>query len=224
MEGYILLHRKMSENPLYLSEPFNRALAWIDLLLLANFKENYFYVRGVKVEVKRGQIGWGLDKLSTRWKWSRGKVERFLKDLETERQIVRQKNNVTTLISIVKYEDYQTNSKADSKANSKADSKADGHIRKKDNKVKETIYTSDFDLFWLKYPKKTGKGGAFASFKRLQKSEVAKISNALEWQIKSEQWLKDNGQYIPNPQTYINQKRFDDEPIIKQKMKNQVLN
>lgn len=94
----------------------------------------------------------------------------------------------------------------------------------KERKVKETIYTSDFDLFWFKYPKKTGKGGAFASFKRLQKSEVAKISNALEWQIKSEQWLKDNGQYIPNPQTYINQKRFDDEPIIKQKMKNQVLN
>ena len=137
MEGYILLHRKLFDNPLYVSEPFNRALAWIDLLLLANYRESYYYVRGVKITVKRGQLGWGLDKLANRWKWSRGKVERFLCDLETEKQIVRQKNNVTTLISITKYEDYQTSSKADSKANSKADSKADGHIIKKDNKEKE---------------------------------------------------------------------------------------
>ena len=137
MEGYILLHRKLFENPLYVSEPFNRALAWIDLLLLANYRESYYYVRGVKITVKRGQLGWGLDKLANRWKWSRGKVERFLCDLETEQQIVRQKNNVTTLISITKYEDYQTSSKADNKADSKANSKADGHIIKKDNKEKE---------------------------------------------------------------------------------------
>lgn len=224
MEGYILLHRKMSENPLYLSEPFNRALAWIDLLLLANYRENYFYVRGVKVKVNRGQLGWGLEKLSTRWKWSRGKVERFLNDLETEKQIVRQKNNVTTLISIVKYEDYQTNSKADSKANDKADSKADRHIRSKDNKVKESIYMTDFNLFWTKYPKKTGKGAAFSSWKKLTKHEKQKIDSALDWQILSDQWLKDSGQYIPNPQTYLNQKRFDDEPTKIRKMTNQVYN
>ena len=137
MEGYILLHRKLFDNPLYVSEPFNRALAWIDLLLLANYRESYYYVRGVKITVKRGQLGWGLDKLANRWRWSRGKVERFLCDLETEQQIVRQKNNVTTLISITNYEDYQTNGKADNKANSKASSKADGHIIKKDNKDKE---------------------------------------------------------------------------------------
>ena len=54
-----------------------------------------------------------------------------VKTLENENQIVRQKNNVTTLISIVNYNEYQTddkaNSKPNSKANSKPNSKANGH-------------------------------------------------------------------------------------------------
>lgn len=34
---------------------------------------------------------------------------------------------------------------------------------------------------------------------------------ALEKQKQSKQWLKDNGQYIPNPTTWLNQKRWEDE-------------
>lgn len=123
MSGWIKLYRKITENPLYFSEPFNRSLAWIDMLLLANHADSFFFKRGVKVEVKRGQIGYDLDSLAKRWKWSRGKVERFIKFLENDNQIVRQKTNVTTLISIVNYKDYQTDDKANDKPNSKANDK-----------------------------------------------------------------------------------------------------
>lgn len=95
------------DNPLYLSEPFTRMQAWIDLLLLANHKEGFFYVRGNKVVVGRGQVGTSSRTLASRWQWSRGKVERFLKDLENDNQIEPQKNNVITLISICNYDDYQ---------------------------------------------------------------------------------------------------------------------
>lgn len=95
------------DNPLYLSEPFTRMQAWIDLLLLANHKEGFFYVRGNKVVVGRGQVGTSSRTLASRWQWSRGKVERFLKDLENNNQIEPQKNNVITLISICNYDDYQ---------------------------------------------------------------------------------------------------------------------
>jgi hypothetical protein len=81
--------------------------AWIDLLLLANHKEGFFYVRGNKVVVGRGQVGTSSRTLASRWQWSRGKVERFLKDLENDNQIEPQKNNVITLISICNYDDYQ---------------------------------------------------------------------------------------------------------------------
>ena len=107
MEGGIKIDRKIMDNPLYLSEPFTRMQAWIDLLLLANHKEGFFYVRGNKVVVGRGQVGTSSRTLASRWQWSRGKVERFLKDLENDNQIEPQKNNVITLISICNYDDYQ---------------------------------------------------------------------------------------------------------------------
>ena len=110
----------MMDNPLYHSEPFNRTHAWIDLLLLANSNDNFFYKRGIRVNIQRGQIGHDADTLAKRWKWSRGKVERYLTMLESDGMIVRQKSNVTTLISICKYDDYQANDKANSKANDKA--------------------------------------------------------------------------------------------------------
>ena len=127
MEGWIKLHRKIVENPYYFSEPFTRSQAWIDLIILANHKENFFFKRGIKVIVKVGEVGYDLDTLGKRWKWSRGKVERFVNELENDKQIVRQKTNVTTLISIVNYILYQTDGKAKEKTNNKPNSKADGH-------------------------------------------------------------------------------------------------
>lgn len=118
-EGWIKLHRKLMENPLYFSEPFTKCQAWIDLLLLANMKDGFFFKRGIKVDVKRGQIGYDIESLAKRWMWSRGKVERFISILESDYQVVRQKSNVTTLISIVNFNSYQENSKPNDTPNSK---------------------------------------------------------------------------------------------------------
>lgn len=97
----------------YFSEPFCRNAAWFDLILLANHDENYFRARGIRITVKRGQVGYGMRELSKRWRWSRGKVERFMKELEFDKKIVRQKNNVTTLISLVNYSKYNSNDTTD---------------------------------------------------------------------------------------------------------------
>lgn len=116
-EGFILLYRQMMESEMWKSEPFTRGQAWVDLLMLANHQDGWFRCRGVRVEVKRGQVGYGAVALGKRWQWSRGKVNRFLKELEMDQQIEQQKNNVTTLISIKKYDEYQA--KQDSKKNNK---------------------------------------------------------------------------------------------------------
>ena len=79
----------------------------MDLVLLANHKEGIIRKRGIKVIVERGQLGHSERTLAKRWRWSRGKVRRFLDELETEQQIVPQKTNTTTLITIVNYEMYQ---------------------------------------------------------------------------------------------------------------------
>ncbi|MDX8341178.1 hypothetical protein SLH46_18410 [Draconibacterium sp. IB214405] len=107
MEGWIKLYRKIAENPLWLIKPFSRGQAWIDLLILANHKPGFFYVRDVKVKVERGQVGWSEPKLSERWGWSRTKVRKFLKDLAEEQQIVLGKKSVTQIITILNFDECQ---------------------------------------------------------------------------------------------------------------------
>lgn len=71
----------------------------------------------------------------------------------------------------------------------------------------------DFETFWMSYPKKVGKKDAFKSFQKARKSglpDIHVLVAAIEQQRKSDQWRRDNGQYIPNPSTWINQGRWDD--------------
>ena len=40
------------------------------------------------------------------------------------------------------------------------------------------------------------------------------MMNSLEQFRGSKDWLKDNGQYIPYPSTWLNQKRWEDEDVV----------
>ena len=69
---------------------------------------------------------------------------------------------------------------------------------------------NDFNTFWEAYPKKVGKGKAKESWEK-QKPDLDTVLKTLQWQIHSDQWVKENGAFIPNPATYINQQRWEDE-------------
>jgi len=56
-QGWIKLHRKLTDNPLWLKEPFTAGQAWVDLILLANHKSGVIWKRGIMISVKRGQVG-----------------------------------------------------------------------------------------------------------------------------------------------------------------------
>jgi len=76
---------------------------------------------------------------------------------------------------------------------------------------KEKEVDNGFNLFWNTYPRKVGKGKAEEAWVK-HKPNVEDVIKTLTWQKESKQWFKDNGTYIPNPTTYINQKRWLDEP------------
>ena len=111
--GYALIHRKIINNSLYFAEVFSRNQAWIDMILIANYTNRKIDIRGNLISVSRGQIARSEANLAERWKWSRGKVRRFLKVLVDEGMIVQQKTPAITLISIVNYDAYQSNKSAD---------------------------------------------------------------------------------------------------------------
>ena len=72
-----------------------------------------------------------------------------------------------------------------------------------------------FEEFWQAYPKKVGKTAAQKAWSKLKshKNSLELIKDALKWQRVSDQWTKENGQFIPNPATYLNQGRWLDTPI-----------
>lgn len=125
MDGWIKLYRKIAENPLYFAEPFTRMQAWIDMLVIANYEDSYIYVRGNKIQIKRGQIGKSQDTLAERWKWSRGKVVRFLDELQKSGQIAQQKSKIMSLISVSNYDSYQGVDTTDSTSNGTTDKTTD---------------------------------------------------------------------------------------------------
>ena len=109
-QGWIAVYRRILEGQLWKEKPFSRAQAWIDLLLIANYRDGTIWVRNIPVPVKRGQVGWSQIRLAGRWGWSRGKVRRFLEYLENESQIVQhtiqQSERLTTIITLKNYEKY----------------------------------------------------------------------------------------------------------------------
>ncbi len=107
-QGWIKIHRQVQHTSLWLREPFTRGQAWIDLLMLANHEDGWILVRGIRVVVKRGQVGWAEVSLAKRWQWSRSKAKAYLSLLETEQQIVQHRNNTSLLITIRNYDLYQT--------------------------------------------------------------------------------------------------------------------
>ena len=70
-----------------------------------------------------------------------------------------------------------------------------------------------FEVFWERYPKKLNKSKAKIAFNRECKSEekLKIILDALEQHKKQDDWMKENGKFIPHPTTWLNGRRWEDE-------------
>ena len=78
-------------------------------------------------------------------------------------------------------------------------------------------WESRFDEFWKLYPSRngvrTGKAMARKAWMKLKGDDALfeLILKALMWNLHSnDDWLKDNGQFIPMGSTWLNQKRWED--------------
>lgn len=76
-----------------------------------------------------------------------------------------------------------------------------------------SVQQERFKEFWRCYPRKVGKGAAEKAWDKIKpnKALLPQILSALDQQKEREQWQRDNGRYIPNPATWLNQKRWEDD-------------
>lgn len=249
MDGWICLHRKICENWIWSKKPFSEGQAFVDLLLMANYKEKKFRLGDEVIKADIGTIVTSKIKLSERWGWSKTKVTSFLKALESDKMITTISDHRKTTISIVNYgayQDFQTEKNPlkihsetteipvkdlprtteepfenhsetteellkDTNNKDNKDNK-DNNGNKENNSSLPQKVDDGFEKFWQAYPRKKAKDAALKAWKKLKPDEnlLNVMLAAIERQKKSDQWLKDNGQFIPYPATWLNGKRWED--------------
>lgn len=108
MSGWIKIHRSIKDHWLYTEKRvFSRFEAWNDILLTVNYSDAQTLIKGKLYNVKRGESILSLDSWAKRWGWEKSTVRRFLKLLENESMVVLDSDNVTTRLTVCKYESYQ---------------------------------------------------------------------------------------------------------------------
>lgn len=110
--GWISIHRQILQCDIWdTDEPYSKRDAWIYLLLKATRQDHILLIKNHAVELKRGEYCVSERYLATAWKWSRGRVKRYLELLEKLEMIKIKKSEKQTtsetIISIVNYGFYQ---------------------------------------------------------------------------------------------------------------------
>ena len=105
--GYIKLYRSMLDNPVVNKDADHLAI-WIYLLLNATHKEIYSMFRGKKIALSPGQLITGRKVIGRKYNISESKVQRVLKTFENEQQIEQQSSNKNRLITILHWNEYQS--------------------------------------------------------------------------------------------------------------------
>ncbi len=217
--GWIALNRALLSSDIWTTETFTRGQAWVDLLLLTNYQDGHIRVRGMRIAILRGQCGWSETRLADRWGWSRGKVRRFMRELQEDGRIFKETDNKKTVITICNYSDYQEMARGGSTANRTANrttnSTKNGTLinkENKENKENNNIIVG-FEDFWKNYPSIRPKGPkkrACEKYVKLVKSGVSTEEIIAGLQRYGE-YIDVTGSYNKHAITWLNQRGWEED-------------
>lgn len=83
--------------------------------------------------------------------------------------------------------------------------------------------TEEFKAFWDAYPRHANKPGARTEFAKADVPLETLLDSIEQWK-KTDQWSKDDGQYIPYPAKWLKERRWEDTPVAKAQPKNKLSN
>ena len=105
-QGWIKLHRSITETDIWFAEPFSPAMAFIDLLLRANHKDSWWKSK----RILRGQLWTSKNMLEQRWRVGHVRVNKILNMLASEEMIAIEYHSMGVLITVLNYDKYQSTS------------------------------------------------------------------------------------------------------------------
>jgi len=88
-------------------------------------------------------------------------------------------------------------------------------ITKETIQKKKTFLSDSFEKFWKTYPRKQNKAAAKKAWDKISlNSELLEnILSAISKQKEGPDWIKNKGQFIPHPASWLNNKRWEDEEM-----------
>ena len=105
-KGWIKLHRKIWDNPIVTKDADHLAV-WIYLLTHATHRPRDVWYGGKRITLREGQLITGRLKIAGNTGVESSKVYRILKIFKSEQQIEQQTNSQNSLITILRWHDYQ---------------------------------------------------------------------------------------------------------------------
>lgn len=72
-----------------------------------------------------------------------------------------------------------------------------------------------FKSFWSNYPRRVAKPSAIKAWKKVNPTDkqISSILDDIRNRHNSDEWQKNDGQFIPHPATYLNQRRWEDDGV-----------
>lgn len=220
MSGFIKLHRRIMDNPLFQQKPAARHL-FIDLLSLAAWKDTTQDWRGKPVAIARGQVMISTRSVADMCGFGHQAVRTILKQLASHEvvKINTLPNNGPMVITICNYSKYQDEQHtANTVANTPLTHCQHTKERREEDKKELTLIEPQapkrdvFEDFWKAYPKKVGKGQAERAFRAALK--ITSLETILEAIGEQRGGLSADKQFIPHPSSWLNGKRWlDEKPV-----------
>lgn len=139
--GFYLMHRGWLDNPVLngAREPYCRRAAWAWMVEEARWRDGPETVGGKRILLRRGQFSHSLRYMAKAWKWDEARVRRFFDALSTNKMIDAHTDAGQTVITICKYDEYQTNADSTDAGNDAeaTQPRRSGDAEKKEGELRE---------------------------------------------------------------------------------------
>ena len=231
--GYVKLWRKTLDSGILQHPTAWQVFGY--LLLMANSKPHRRIIAGVMTEAKPGEVITGRERLAEELGLSVQQIRTALNLLKKLEIVTIKSTNKYSVISLVNWDRYQQHEPAGQPASPPAGQPAPNQHLTTEQEVKNIntptlsslrserasptakTFPQEFLDFWAAYPKKTGKDAAYRAWQTKKRERRLPAIDALLEAVRkakaSDQWQEDGGKYIPNPATWLNQGRWEDEAV-----------
>lgn len=229
--GWIKAHRKLLDHPRFKDSEFIHV--WLWMLLTATHKPRDVMFQGKRITLKPGQFTAGRLQIAEATGVNESKVKRVLECLKSEQQIDQQTSNACSLFTITNWGQYQTDDQPNGQPTTSQRPASDQPVTTK-QEVKNGIMEESLFIalppadpvvdehkhclehalsIYAEYPLKVGKP---AALKAIQKAlRKADFETLLTKTKEYAEIMGDDKQFIPNPSTWFNQERWNDNETAK---------